>query len=229
MVNDIMSNDSFDSDFDNQNSALRYFFLGQASYQLQSLCFHFLSMILLLIYSGMKQRKKSSRNHNESGSSSLNDSSHKSRIVSARSSIKSYLRPVVEHSIYFVLTISTFFFSALRRLGSITIFALIYIIAIGFYALLVKVLTEGSRAHSYFRMKLQSWLWSGVIDFFSDIYLTISYCVCINSSAMAVKDVATGFLSTTTLTFLASNSFELTFIFTLLSETYKYEIFKSFL
>ena len=124
MVNDILSNDSFDSDFDNQNSALRYFFLGQASYQLQSLCFHFLSMILLLIYSGMKKRKKSSRNHNESGGSSLNDSSHKSRIVSARSSIKSYLRPVVEHSIYFVLTISTFFFSALRRLGSITIFAL---------------------------------------------------------------------------------------------------------
>ena len=44
------------------------------------------------------------------------------------------------------------------------------------------------------------------------------------------NEVATGFLSTTTLTFLASSSFELTFIFTLLYyETYKYEPFMSIL
>lgn len=108
---------SLDSDFDNQNSALRYFFLGQASYQLQSLCFHFLSMALLLIYSSMKGNNNS-RGGNENRGEEEGD------IISARSSFKSYLRPVVEHSIYFVLTLTTFFFSALRRLGSITIFAL---------------------------------------------------------------------------------------------------------
>ena len=112
------NNDSMDVDFDNQNSALRYFFLGQASYQLQSLCFHILSMILLLFYGGMKDsNNKASRSNEER-------SKKKEFIISARSTFKSYVRPCVEHSVYFILTISTFFFSALRRLGCICIFAL---------------------------------------------------------------------------------------------------------
>ena len=91
---------SLDSDFDHQNSALRYFFLGQASYQIHSLCFHFLSMALLIIYGG-----------NEG-------------YLSARQSLKSYFRPMLEHSLYFVLTVATYVFSGLRRLGAITIFSL---------------------------------------------------------------------------------------------------------
>ncbi len=89
-----------DSDFDNQNSALRYFFLGQAAYQMHSLCFHFLSMTLLLICGG------------------------KDGYLSARQSLKSYMRPLIEHTIYFVLTVATYIFSGLRRLGAISIFAL---------------------------------------------------------------------------------------------------------
>jgi len=89
----------FDHDFDNQNSALRYFFLGQASYQIHSLCFHFLSMILLLVWGG-------------------NDG-----YLSARKSLKSYMRPMIEHTLYFVLTVTTYIFSGLRRLGAISIFA----------------------------------------------------------------------------------------------------------
>jgi hypothetical protein len=113
------NNNSLDLDFDNQNSALRYFFLGQASYQLQSLCFHFLSMILLLIYGG-----GGTSNNNNNGSNNKQQDQEGVITISARSSFKSYLRPVIEHSTYFVLTITTFFFSALRRLGSISIFAL---------------------------------------------------------------------------------------------------------
>ncbi len=119
------SNDSsgggFDSDFDNQNSALRYFFLGQASYQLQSLWFHFLSMALLLLYGGMKRNKdnKVDPTHHQK---QQNDDDKE--IVSERSSFKSYLRPVLEHSMCMFITITTFFFSSLRRLGSISIFAL---------------------------------------------------------------------------------------------------------
>ena len=91
---------SLDSDFDHQNSALRYFFLGQASYQIHSICFHILSMMLLMIYGG------------ENG------------YLSARQSLRSYSRPMLEHTIYFILTVTTYIFSGLRRLGAITIFAL---------------------------------------------------------------------------------------------------------
>jgi len=91
---------SLDSDFDHNNSALRFFFLGQASYQIHSICFHFLSMALLLIYGG------------------------KDGYLSVRQSLKSYSRPMMEHSIYFALTVATYIFSGLRRLGAISIFAL---------------------------------------------------------------------------------------------------------
>lgn len=89
-----------DSDFDHQNSALRYFFLSQASYQIHSICFHVLSMMLLVVYGG------------------------KNGILSARQSLKSYSLPMLEHTIYFVLTVATYIFSSLRRLGAISIFAL---------------------------------------------------------------------------------------------------------
>jgi hypothetical protein len=91
---------ALDYDFDHQNTALRLFFLGQASYQIHSLFFHFLSMMLLLLYGG-----------NEG-------------FLSARQSLRSYLRPLMEHSIYCILTVTTYIFSGLRRLGAILIFAL---------------------------------------------------------------------------------------------------------
>jgi hypothetical protein len=91
---------ALDNDFDHQNTALRLFFLGQASYQIHSLLFHFLSMMLLLLYGG-----------NEG-------------FLSARQSLRSYLRPLLEHSIYCMLTVTTYIFSGLRRLGAILIFAL---------------------------------------------------------------------------------------------------------
>ena len=91
---------SLDSDFDHQNSALRYFFLGQASYQIHSICFHILTMMLLVIYGG------------------------KDGYLSARQSLTSYSRPMLEHLVYFVLTVAVYTFSSLRRLGAITIFAL---------------------------------------------------------------------------------------------------------
>ena len=91
---------SLDSDFDHQNTALRYFFLGQASYQIHSISFHFLSMALLVLCAG------------------------NAGYLSARQSLKSYCRPMLEHSIYFALTVMTYIFSGLRRLGAIGIFAL---------------------------------------------------------------------------------------------------------
>lgn len=98
---------SLDSDFDHQNTALRYFFLGQASYQIHSLSFHFLSMMLLLVCSSGRNGDGGCRT-----------------FLSARTSLKSYVRPIMEHSFYFVLTVMTYMFSGLRRLGAICIFVL---------------------------------------------------------------------------------------------------------
>lgn len=94
-----------DSDFNHENTALRFFFLGQASYQTHCLCFHFLSMILLLAYTDADERKDG-------------------KYLSIRKSLKSYSRPMLEHIVYFILTVTTYIFSGLRRLGAISIFAL---------------------------------------------------------------------------------------------------------
>jgi len=93
---------SLDSDFDHMNVALRFFFLAQASYQVHSLFFHIVSMILLLTYG----RKKDGA------------------IVSMKSSMRSYLRPLVEHFITLCLIFGAYIFSGLRRLGAVVMFTL---------------------------------------------------------------------------------------------------------
>lgn len=92
---------SLDSDFDHNNAALHLFFLAQGAYQLHSLWFHILSMALLLVY--------------EEGGE---------RMVSMKSSMRSYLRPLTEHLISLTLIFLCYIFSGLRRLGAVGIFTL---------------------------------------------------------------------------------------------------------
>ena len=92
---------SLDSDFDHNNAALHIFFLAQGAYQLHSLWFHVLSMALLLLY--------------EEGNE---------RIISMKTSMKSYLRPLAEHLISLTLIFLCYIFSGLRRLGAVGIFTL---------------------------------------------------------------------------------------------------------
>jgi len=92
-------NGSLDSDFDDANASLRYFFLAQASFQIHSLGFHVLSMIMVALYGDGDG-------------------------VSARASMLGYWRAFSEHVLYFLLTMASFMFSGLRRLGAIAIFAL---------------------------------------------------------------------------------------------------------
>lgn len=93
---------SLDTDFDQKNKQLHMFFLAQGAYQLHSLCFHVLSMVLLLVYGG---------DGNE-------------RLLSMKSSMKSYLRPLTEHLITISLMLACYVFSGLRRLGALGIFTL---------------------------------------------------------------------------------------------------------
>ena len=92
---------SLDSDFDHNNAALRVFFLAQGAYQLHSLWFHVLSMALLLLY--------------EEGNE---------KMISMKTSMKSYLRPLAEHLISLTLIFLCYIFSGLRRLGAVGIFTL---------------------------------------------------------------------------------------------------------
>ena len=92
---------SLDADFDHNNAALHLFFLAQGAYQLHSLWFHILSMALLLLY--------------EEGDE---------RMVSMKSSMRSYLRPLTEHLISLTIIFLCYIFSGLRRLGAVGIFTL---------------------------------------------------------------------------------------------------------
>jgi len=91
----------FDSDFDHQNSRLRYFFLTHVAHQLHSLCFHAVSMVLLALYGGKQ-----------------------GIFVSIRSSVKSYVMTIMEHLLGISLITGASLFSGVRRLGAIAIFAL---------------------------------------------------------------------------------------------------------
>jgi len=106
---------SLDDDFDHQNSSLRYFFLGQASYQMHSLCFHGLSMVLLALYGS----RGDGRGDVVGGGGRV-----ASFFVSVRTSMKSYIKPIAEHLLSITLIMSSFLFSGTRRLGAIAIFAL---------------------------------------------------------------------------------------------------------
>lgn len=132
-----------DGDYDERNGALRYFFLAQAAYQLHSLCFHLVSMILLLLYGGgmVSVRESDARGQNgddNGGSTGLRWFSRDSggalglqhqqrkqlRLLSMKTSMQSYVRPMVEHFIVLALLVGSYSFSGLRRVGAVAIFTL---------------------------------------------------------------------------------------------------------
>jgi len=108
-----------DRDFDDRNAALRLFFLAQGSYQLHSLCFHVMSMTLLFLYSGRGGSKKEGASGGRRGSLG-----GEGRLVSMKSSMKSYARPLLEHMVSLGLVFGAYIFSGLRRLGAVGIFTL---------------------------------------------------------------------------------------------------------
>lgn len=98
-----------DADYDNRKGALKYFFLAQAAYQLHSLCFHFVSMLLLLHIRFQQRRQQQLM---------------QSRPISMKTSMQSYFRPMIEHVIVLILLTGAYLFSGLRRLGAVMIFTL---------------------------------------------------------------------------------------------------------
>ena len=86
------------ADFDDSNAVLRKYFLVQASYHLHSWATHWMSLIALWWY----------------GTS----------LVSIRKSMVSYWRALLQHLLALAMIGGCYFFSSLRRLGAIGIFAL---------------------------------------------------------------------------------------------------------
>ena len=139
-----------DDDYDAKNGALKYFFLAQAAYQLQSLCFHFVSMVLLLFYGGSggcggtinmnllakvyggrrrneQIQNEPKQNTNGSHEHQQRDPLHKRRsrrLVSMKTSMQSYFRPMMEHVIVLAILIGAYLFSGMRRLCAVGIFTL---------------------------------------------------------------------------------------------------------
>lgn len=127
---------ALDEDYDNLNSELKYFFLAQAAYQLHSLCFHIVSMGLLLVYGeGSRGQslgwfrklfvtRKSQFPPQFSQNSQQQMQSKSRRLLSMKTSMQSYIRPMLEHFVVLALLVSAYLFSGLRRLGSLGIFSL---------------------------------------------------------------------------------------------------------
>jgi hypothetical protein len=137
-----------DDDYDARNNgALKYFFLAQAAFQLHSLCFHIVSMVLLLFYGGVGSAIADSNETGEvgggndmigrpRGGNKRMQQQHQrysfqqqrqprtQRLVSMKTSMQSYLRPMTEHVIVLALLIGAYLFSGLRRLGAVGIFTL---------------------------------------------------------------------------------------------------------
>eukprot|EP00956_Cyclotella_meneghiniana_P024596 scaffold49618_cov27-Cyclotella_meneghiniana.AAC.1 len=113
---------ALDEDYDNLNSELKYFFLAQAAYQLHSLCFHLVSMGLLLLYG--EDSKKSLGRLIQPPSQQQMQRNKSRRLLSMKTSMQSYLRPMVEHFVVLCLLAGAYLFSGLRRLASVGIFSL---------------------------------------------------------------------------------------------------------
>jgi hypothetical protein len=102
---------SLDSDFDHQNGHLRYYFIIQGSYHLQSLGFQSLSLLVLLLPKPQSDEVRSSRGG-------------PGKWVSMRTSMKQYIRPLAEHMIAVFLIAAAFLFSGLRRLGALGMYTM---------------------------------------------------------------------------------------------------------
>lgn len=127
-----------DDDYDHKNGALKYFFLAQAAYQLHSLCFHVVSMLLLLFYGGgagggskgrglgtLIDRLRGMRSEKQNQRSLFQQHrQQQSSLVSMKTSMQSYVRPMLEHVIVLALLVGAYLFSGLRRLGAVGIFTL---------------------------------------------------------------------------------------------------------
>ena len=136
-----------DDDYDaGNNRALKYFFLAQAAFQLHSLCFHIVSMLLLLLYGGVGFADgdetggvlggNDAIGRPRGGDKRMQQQQHRrntfqqrrqprtQRLVSMKTSMQSYFRPMMEHVIVLALLIGAYLFSGLRRLGAVGIFTL---------------------------------------------------------------------------------------------------------
>ena len=135
-----------DDDYDAKNGALKYFFLAQAAYQLHSLCFHTVSMLLLLFYGGSggdsvisksllakvfgerfrgrRNNVRSNHEHQHNNACEPQQKFRSRRLVSMKTSMQSYFRPMIEHVIVLAILIGAYLFSGMRRLCVVGIFTM---------------------------------------------------------------------------------------------------------
>ena len=75
--------------------------------------------------------------------------------------------------------------------GSIPIFILAEIVLLLVYSVVKRLLRTG-RIHNYAEVRWNGFFWAGFNDFFNEIYITMSFAVCINSSRLEFSSTAIG-------------------------------------
>ena len=138
---------------DPHNAVLRKYFLVQASYHLHSWATHWMSVLVLWWYGG----------GGDSGTSSL---------VSLRKSMRSYWRALFQHVLALAMIGVCYFFSSLRRLGAIGIFAL-DVSSLFVHLLQLCINAPPSNSWLYNRPRVIAWIHRGLV-----IPMFLYVCVC---------------------------------------------------
>ena len=79
--------------------------------------------------------------------------------------------------------------------GSITIFIFAYAISQLLYALLAKVLPNGNFVSKFVKSKRDAFLWAGLTDFVNETFLTLSFCILINTTEYRFNNWSNAFNS----------------------------------
>ena len=79
--------------------------------------------------------------------------------------------------------------------GSITIFIFAYAISQLIYALLVRVLPSGNFVFKFVKNKRDDFMWAGLTDFVNETYLTLAFCILINTTEYRFNNWSNAFNS----------------------------------
>ena len=79
--------------------------------------------------------------------------------------------------------------------GSVTIFIFAYAASQLLYALLARVLPSGNSVSNFARNKRDGFFWVGLTDFVNETYLTLAFCVCINTTEYRFNNWSNAFNS----------------------------------
>ena len=74
---------------------------------------------------------------------------------------------------------------AIPNSGSMPIFICVMLVVQPLYALITSLAPKNGSIYTFTKTKQEAFKWAGLTDFTSEIYLSMSFCLCINTSAFS--------------------------------------------